>query len=83
MKKFLLLLGVFLFGAETGFTQESKTAAIPGRAASAFLEIGGNGGFLSVNYDTRFFKANNGLGGRIGIGFFPALDFIFFETPNF
>ncbi len=35
---------------------------------SVFLELGGNGGIASFNYDRRFSARNNGFGGRIGIG---------------
>jgi hypothetical protein len=36
------------------------------RASSIFLELGGNGVFYSVNYDTRFADTPNGLGMKIG-----------------
>jgi hypothetical protein len=36
------------------------------RASSIFLELGGNGVFYSVNYDTRFADKPNGLGMKIG-----------------
>jgi len=38
-------------------------------AKSAYVELGGPG-FASVNFDTRFNKREDGLGGRIGIGGF-------------
>ena len=38
------------------------------RAANVFLEVGGNGGIASVNYDWRFSNRNNGLGARVGLG---------------
>ena len=41
------------------------------RNKSVFLELGGNGLGFSVNYDTRFTKAEKGPGFRAGIGFFP------------
>jgi hypothetical protein len=40
---------------------------------SVFLEVGGNGLGISVNYDARFAKVEKGLGFRAGIGFFPGV----------
>lgn len=39
------------------------------QAKSVFFELGGPG-LASINYDMRFSKAENGLGGRVGIGGF-------------
>ncbi len=36
-------------------------------AQSVYVELGGPG-ILSVNYDTRFTKQDDGIGGRIGVG---------------
>ena len=38
---------------------------------SLFLEVGGNGGLGSVNFDSRFNKTEKGLGYRVGFGFIP------------
>jgi hypothetical protein len=38
------------------------------RAKAVYAELGGPGGFLSLNYDTRFRKATSGLGIRFGAG---------------
>ncbi len=40
------------------------------RAQNIYAEYGAQGLLLSANYDTRFGKRRNGLGGRIGIGAF-------------
>ena len=40
---------------------------------SVFVEMGGNGLGVSVNYDARFTKVEKGLGFRAGIGLFPGL----------
>ncbi len=40
---------------------------------SVFLEFGGNGLGISVNYDARFTKVEKGLGFRAGIGLFPGV----------
>jgi hypothetical protein len=55
--------------------QDSKEASA--RAQSIYGELGGNGVFLSLNYDTRFSSRNNGLGGRAGVGFVPGFSFGF------
>lgn len=34
---------------------------------AAYVEVGGPG-LISINYDTRFSQAEDGLGGRIGVG---------------
>ncbi|RYY37774.1 MAG: hypothetical protein EOP46_01405 [Sphingobacteriaceae bacterium] len=39
------------------------------RAQTAFAELGGTGLIFSANYDTRFSKKRDGLGGRAGIGY--------------
>ncbi len=40
------------------------------KATGAFLEVGGAGLAISANYDTRFGKARDGWGYRIGVGAF-------------
>jgi hypothetical protein len=40
-----------------------------GQAKAVFFELGGPG-LASINYDMRFAKAENGIGGRVGIGGF-------------
>jgi hypothetical protein len=61
IKKFLLVLTL------TGITY----AALPQKAAkSVYLEVLGPSG-LAINYDTRFSKKQNGIGGRLGIGIIP------------
>jgi hypothetical protein len=63
------------------FSQDEKAAG-SATAANMFLELGGNGIFLSLNYDQRFSKKQNGLGGRLGIGFVPSIDVIIAETSS-
>lgn len=62
MRKCLLAMAVCLFAAT--YSSNAQTAA-----KSVFAEIGGPG-LASINFDTRFQKKNDGLGGRIGIGGF-------------
>jgi hypothetical protein len=58
MKKLIVLIG-FIFAGEDLFAQ----------AKSVFFELGGPG-LASFNFDTRFTKAENGIGGRVGFGGF-------------
>jgi len=60
MKK-LLLICLLSFGAHSAFSQQ------PARAI--FFELGGPG-IASFNFDTRFSKKEDGIGGRIGFGGF-------------
>ncbi|HEY0040872.1 MAG TPA: hypothetical protein VGB71_09430 [Flavisolibacter sp.] len=63
----LVLLLFLCFISSLAFSQGSNKKTSP-FASNGFLEVGGAGGFLSLNYDRRFSNANNGFGGRIGIG---------------
>ena len=65
MKK-ILLLSTLALGIS--FAAESQTAA-----KSVYAELGGPG-VLSFNFDTRFSKREDGIGGRIGIGGFSFRD---------
>ncbi len=60
MKKIFFAL-TFITLSLAGYSQKS--------AKSIYAEIGGPG-LASFNYDTRFSKKEDGLGGRIGIGGF-------------
>lgn len=62
MKKNLFYLLAVLCSSQA-FSQPASASG-----ASIFLELGGNGGLLSVNYDQRFSEGTNGFGGRIGVG---------------
>jgi len=65
MKKSFLC---FIIGCASIATLHAQTAA-----KAVYAEIGGPG-LASVNFDTRFTKAENGFGGRIGIGGFSVSD---------
>jgi hypothetical protein len=67
MKKVLLLV-LIVISFSNGFAQSA--------AKSMYVELGGPG-LASINFDTRFFKKDDGLGGRVGIGYFKV------ETENF
>lgn len=59
-KALLLILSFIIFFGS--MAQKSK---------SVFLELAGNGGFVSINFDSRFNKSEKGLGYRAGLGFIP------------
>jgi hypothetical protein len=68
---FLLTLSALCFYRPVS-AQETGSPAEIKRAQNFFVEIGGQGLLFTANYDTRFKKARNGLGGRVGIGYFAA-----------
>ena len=47
-----------------------KSVAQTGMRQAIFMEMKGAGVNLTLNYDTRFSKKVNGIGGRIGFGYF-------------
>jgi hypothetical protein len=51
------------------------------RPENVYLELGSAGLFYSLNYDTRFAAAHNGLGGRLGIGTWKAGSTTFITVP--
>ncbi|RWY51131.1 hypothetical protein [Mucilaginibacter gilvus] len=51
------------------------------RAQSVYFEGLGAGGVYSFNYDTRFKKRQDGLGGRVGISYFSENDDRLFTIP--
>lgn len=65
MKKILIITIIALIISNAIHSQGNK---------SVFFELGGNGLGFSANFDSRFAKAENGFGYRVGIGFFPAVD---------
>jgi hypothetical protein len=59
--------------------QSPVTAQQPANAL--FAELGGSGGFLSLNYDTRLTKSNRGWGIRVGVGTINDLNSFGFTMP--
>ena len=49
-------------------TKAQDNPAVSAHHPNIFLEFGGNGGILSLNYDRRFSEGNNGFGARVGAG---------------
>jgi hypothetical protein len=62
MNKLLIMLFAFAISVTT-FSQNLQKPV-----SSMFLELGGNAGLLSVNYDQRFQKGNGGFGWKAGLG---------------
>jgi hypothetical protein len=73
---------MFIFCTSTCFAQETDIQPPSANASNIFIELGANGAFLSLNYDTRFTKTGKGLGIRAGIGFIPGFDIIFLKIPT-
>ena len=61
----LLFLSVLVKGQGSGSTSSGNEK----RAQNVFVELGGQGMLFTANYDTRFSKRRDGLGGRAGIGY--------------
>ena len=64
------------------FSQEKEFEIPASSAPNIFIELGGNGLFLSANYDQRFNKTGKGLGFRAGLGFVPGFGFGFGEIST-
>jgi hypothetical protein len=60
------MIGYFTFLSSAYSQNSSQSAWSP--TSAIFLELAGNGGIASLNYDRRFSGKHNGIGGRIGIG---------------
>ncbi|HEY6956678.1 MAG TPA: hypothetical protein VI385_15615 [Flavisolibacter sp.] len=69
----IVFLGLWIVMTSASMAQKSK---------SVFLEVGGNGGLLSVNFDSRLSNGENGLGYRAGLGFIPANYAFFISRPT-
>lgn len=50
-------------------------------ASQMYFEFGGAGILYSLNYDTRFLRKENGLGGRVGIGIISVDETTFSAIP--
>ena len=74
-KIYLLLLAILLatvniFAQTAPPGADEKPNTYPHGAQAIYVELGGNGLFLSANYDFRFTKSQKGFGMRLGVGFF-------------
>jgi hypothetical protein len=69
----IVFLGLRILMASALMAQKSK---------SVFLEVGGNGGLLSVNFDSRLTNSEKGLGYRAGFGMIPPFFRFFVSRPT-
>lgn len=65
MNKFIVVISFLLIVFEFKASAQDSTA----RAQNVYVELAGQGLLFTANYDTRFTKSRNGIGGRAGIGF--------------
>ncbi len=65
----LILVLVFSSVRVKGQESGSTSAQNEKRAQNVFVELGGQGLLFTANYDSRFSKRRDGLGGRVGIGY--------------
>ncbi|MVN20902.1 hypothetical protein [Mucilaginibacter arboris] len=64
----LMLLAVLFISSQVRAQQTFDSGT--GRAQNVFVELYGQGLLFSANYDTRFSNKRDGIGGRVGIGYF-------------
>lgn len=66
----LLIITFLCFsGMVKGQESMAESSGEMKRAQNIFVELGGQGLLFTANYDSRFSKRRDGLGGRIGIGY--------------
>jgi hypothetical protein len=81
MKKFFpLILSSLILSVSTVNAQEVPATPVK-PASTVYFELLGNGGFYSVNYDTRFSKRRDGFGGRAGLSYVAESGDNFFSMP--
>lgn len=86
-KPFTVFLFIFLFSffsinsyGQTAGVRKADSVQVH-RAQNVFIEVGAAGLFFSTNYDTRFSQQRDGLGGRIGAGWWHAVNTTFITVP--
>lgn len=67
MRKIKVLLLAAILSGYASIAQETAIAPVTQSAKAVYAEVGGPG-LLSINYDMRFSKKNDGLGFRAGFG---------------
>ncbi|MFZ4263421.1 hypothetical protein ACFRAE_15380 [Sphingobacterium sp. HJSM2_6] len=73
--KLFITTAILCLSATISFAQQNANPDISlTRKQSLFFEVLGPGVTYSFNYDTRFQKTNNGLGGRIGVSYLGGAD---------
>jgi hypothetical protein len=79
---FISLFSIFSINAHGQSASVSKTDSVQvHRARNVFIEVGAAGLFFSANYDTRFSQRRDGLGGRLGLGWWHAANTTFVTVP--
>lgn len=85
MKKFLLAVLALASTITLQASAQQKTSVSDSvslkRAQNVYFELLGNGGAYSFNYDSRFGRRQDGLGGRIGLSYFAGGGDNFFSAP--
>ena len=83
--KILGAIGLITIVCNIGFAQIVDSTALnkisPKIGQCIYIESSGPGLLVSANYDARFLKGNNGLGYRVGVGFFYLFDDFMFSLP--
>lgn len=79
-KSLLIILSFTILSVYTVNGQSSRVDTIK-PASSVYFELLGNGGFYSINYDSRFSKKRDGLGGRVGLSYAAESGDSFFSMP--
>ncbi len=83
MKRFFLslyLIGV-VFTNVKAQSEMNFQMMLPSGGRAIFFELGGHSIFFGVNYDVRFNKKPDGMGGRVGIGYMAVSEARFFSLP--
>ncbi|HEY9003544.1 MAG TPA: hypothetical protein VIM89_19460 [Mucilaginibacter sp.] len=79
---FVSLFSIFSINAQGQTVKTGKTDSVQvHRAQNVFIEMGGAGLFFSANYDTRFSQQRDGLGGRLGLGWWHSVNTTFVTVP--
>lgn len=83
MKRVVLLFFLIAFGITNVNAQsETNLAQTPSSGGSAiFFELGGHSLIFGFNFDTRFNKKPDGMGGRVGIGYMAVSGARFLSLP--
>jgi hypothetical protein len=82
MKKILCVITACIAFYFPALSQENSDVLPASHGKNVFLELGGNGGLISANYDMRFSRTGKGLGFRVGIGYVPPVPLLFVSTPS-
>ena len=71
-KTYILIIATLMISILA--TAQSGSDSMVSRAQGVFLEVGGASLVIGINYDTRFSNRRNGLGMRLGVGYFGLED---------